>query len=118
MTNAYQSLYHLIQRETAWWELLPVREDIALALASDKKFWRKHGHRFGWHSLESPFDHAMREAKLANFEAARSFYESPIFEDDLQRTKVGSWCGWVSMKHVLQHSSISYPINLEIEEPV
>ena len=109
----------LRQRDAQWWLLLAARQDIALALASEKKFWREHGHQFGWHASESPFDRALAEASETDFESARWFFEdTPIFEDGLDRAKIGSWCWWVSIKHVFQQSSFSSPVNLEIEEPV
>ena len=119
MIDPHQSLERLRHRHSEWWLLLAARPDIALALASEKKFWRDHGHQFGWHASESPFDRALAEANETDFESARKFYEdTPIFEDELNRSKIGSWCWWVSLKHVLQQSPIPSPVKLAIEEPV
>jgi hypothetical protein len=119
MINAHQSLERLRHRHSEWWLLLAARPDIALALASEKKFWRDHGHQFGWHASESPFDRALAEASETDFESERWFYEdTPIFEDGLDRAKIGAWCWWVSMKHVLHQASLPSAIELEISEPV
>ena len=93
------------RKQKNWWELLPLRKEFALILAKDRKFWEKEGQNFGWFYEKTPYEAAIEEVEHAKnkLEEYEWFYEeSGIFEIPLCRSKVGSWCYWIAIKHLLK----------------
>lgn len=99
--SAHKSLELLLAKEELWWTLLPIREDISLALAMDKKFWKTNGWKFGWQSDTTPFESALQEIETVDLTDAEKFYKNTsLFEPGISRSKVGSWCWWISIKNL------------------
>ncbi len=95
------------RRNKKWWELLPLRDDFSLLLAKDEEFWKKKGGNFGWFSEKTPYETALEEIEHVkeNLEEYRWLYEETcIFEIPLCKSKIGSWCYWVSIKFILNRN--------------
>jgi len=93
------------RRNKKWWELLPLRDDFSLLLARNEEFWGKCGQDFGWFSKETPYETALRELEEVKekINDYKQVYEQMgIFGTPLHKSKVGSWCYWVSVKKLLQ----------------
>jgi len=98
------------KRNKKWWELLPLRDDFSLLLAKDKAFWKEYGQDFGWFSSSTPYEIALEEIEHVKrkLDEYRWLYEgTSVFEIPLCKSKVGSWCYWVSIKFYLQDHGLS-----------
>ena len=103
-----EKIFNIYRRKNKkWWELLPLRDEFSFLLAKDKEFWKKEGENFGWFSEKTPYETALEEVehvkkKLREYKWL--YEETFIFEIPLCRSKVGSWCYWVSIKFILSEN--------------